>query len=507
MRKTAVFILAILLMFLPFHPFLSTFITSSLQTDNEFVIAAVKAWKEILILLFCVLAFFFWLGDKDRKPFDNLDLSIFLFGGISFLVGILFTGSGFPENMPQIVWGAKYGLLFLFLFFFVRRIHFFETEKNDLINAALLSATVVIFFGILQTTVLPENFLTHFGYSNEYGVTNVPGELSYCHKIENVITHDEFCRIQSTLSGPNQLGAYLLIILPFFFYRMIRSNTNVKMLLYFVPLFFGIIVLFLTWSRSAWIGALVMIATFFVIEARKSLLALLYLVLLGLGISAIFTPAFIPDEWDDLRFISLACAGIALFMMLLVFVANVYHRFFSQAGGFFFPTVLGALIYARAFRGEFFWNIIYRPSSSQGHWERWSDGVRYIIENPLGLGLGDAGPASARFALPGQTGFLPESWYLQVGLESGFLGLALFLTILILLGMKILQIKTDLSKVVFLSLVGVSVAALFLHSWESSVVAITFWTLAGIVLSPQKYSRPLIKRIADKLGKLFLKKT
>lgn len=502
MRKTAVFLLAILLMLLPFHPFLTTFI-SSFFSENDLAIAFIKAWKEILILIFCGLAFFYWLFDKKRKSFDTIDFAIFLFAGLSLVVGAIFTGNGFPENIFQLIWGAKYGFLFLFLFFFVRRIPFFETEKSDLLSAALFSATVVILFGILQAAFLPEDFLTRFGYSPEYGNTTAGETLSYCHKIENTITHQEFCRIQSTLSGPNQLGAYLLVILPFFFYRLVRAKTNFQMALYSLPLFAGTLVLLLTWSRSAWIGVVVMTAAFFVIQARRSSMSFLYLLLFFLGVLAIFFPALNIDNWDEQKFSSLVWAGVALFALFLVLVANLYHKFFSQMGAFIFPALLGILISVRGYFDTFFWNIINRPSSTQGHWERWADGFSYMIQNPFGLGLGDAGPASARFARSGETGFLPESWYLQVGLESGFLGLALFLTILILLALTLLRSKTDFSKVILLGLIAVSAAAVFLHSWESAVVSFTFWTLAGIALAPQKYKHPLMKKLADGFDRLF----
>jgi hypothetical protein len=502
MRKAAVFLLAILLIVLPFHPFLTTFF-AHIFSGNELALVFVKAWKEIFIMVISALVVLYWMFDEKRKPFDTLDYSIILFVCLSLIIGVLFTGDGFPQNIFQLMWGAKYGFLFLILFFFVRKIPIFDTERNDLINAALFSGSVVIVFGLLQASLLPEDFLVRFGYSPEYGNTTAGETLSYCHKIENTITHEEFCRVQSTLSGPNQLGAYTLVLMPFFFYRLFRAKTNLQMVLYSTPLFLGTIVLLLTWSRSAWIGAVVMAAVYFIIQARRSWVALLYLGIFALGVFAIFFPAINIDQWDDQKFTSLAWAGIALFALFLLLVANLYHRLFSQIGAFFFPTVLGLLISVRGYFDTFFWNIINRPSSTQGHWERWSDGIAYMVQNPLGLGLGDAGPASARFANPGETGFLPESWYLQVGLESGFLGLAFFITILILLGMTLLRAQTEFSRIVFLGLVAVSSAALFLHSWESAVVSFTFWTLAGVALAPQKYKHPLIKKIADKFEKFF----
>jgi hypothetical protein len=434
--------------------------------------------------------------------FDALDAFIVLFVVLSLTSGVLFTGNGFPENAPQVLWGAKYGLFFLLLFFCVRRFSFFEQEKSDMINVILFSGCAVIFFGTLQAVLLPENFLIQFGYNEEYGVTEVNNGISYCHKIENSLTHEEFCRSQSTLSGPNQLGVYLLILLPLFLYRILRARSLFTAFSFFLPFLFGTFLLLLTWSRSAWIGAAVMCAAFFVVQSKRTFLAFLYLLLFFLGIVSLFFPILFIEQWDELKFLSITGAQIVIVVMILFLVVNLYHRCFPQWGSFLFPIILGTLIYVRSFFDTFFWNILLRPSSSQGHWERWGDGVQYIKEYPLGLGLGDAGPASARFARFGETGFLPESWYLQVGLESGLFGLFLFLGTLFFLGRALLRSSHPDAKPIFLSLTGISVACFFLHSWESAVVSFTLWAIAGVVLAQEKDSS-LFQRMLGRVCRMF----
>lgn len=487
MKRILLIILTSLFFLLPFHPFLMNVMGMTFfEGDTPFWIAA---WKEIGVLL--IFALIFFLRGQEKKPlsFNSLDLGILLFATLSLITGLLLTGDTlgnyFPNNIKQVIWGIKYGVLFLLFFFALRHISFSPEEKNILFTAALTAGSVVILFALAQMFFLEETFLTHFGYATEYGITEANQGISYCHKIENALTHEEFCRIQSTLSGPNQLGAYLLLILPLFFFIALRSKNILITLLSFLMFLGGGAVLLLTWSRSAWIGALAMATAFFVIQARKPGIALLYLGVFGTGVLSLFLPAFFLTAWDTMKFPSLIAGGISLIALLTLLWRSEQEKYFSPVGGILFPLILIALLAVRAFFDTFFWNIILRPSSSQGHWERWSDGASAMIQNPLGLGLGDAGPASARFALEGQTGFLPESWYLQVGLESGFLGLALFLTILILTGMHLSQSKSPWAKPLFLGLVGVCSASLFLHSWESAVVALTFWGLAGIVLAPE----------------------
>lgn len=502
MQRIAVLILAVILAALPFHPFFSTALMAVFADAPPVFLFLISAWKEILLVGFFALVLPLMWQRRSTLQKGLLDYIIAGFVVVSLVTGVLFTGDGFPQNLVQMVWGAKYGLLFLITFVVVRQLTFTAAQKKLLFTCAMGPAALVITFGLLQKTILPEEFLVNFGYSSEYGITEAGQGLSYCHKIENRITHEEFCRIQSTLSGPNQLGAYLLVVLPLFLFFAAQASTRLLRISLYAVFVAGIAVLFLTWSRSAWIGMIAAMAALFVVQSARPFVAIGYLALFGGGIFGLFFPALVIEKWDALRPVSLAISALFLALLLLLQAWNSRRQAFPLLAGMVFPLFLGALVFIRAFYGAFFWNIILRPSSSQGHWERWSDGAYYIMQYPFGLGLGDAGPASARFARPGETGFLPESWYLQVGLESGIIGLVLFLAILAMVALQLLRRRTAESKASLLGLVGVSAACLFLHSWESSVVALTFWTLAGVALS-RTDSPTLGLRVRNFLSRFF----
>jgi len=481
---------------LPFHPFLKT----AFSLPPIFA-----AWKEIFIVIFFLAAVFkIW---KNRKTFraDFLDFSIFVFVFWSLLTGILWTGDAtghfFPQNIPQIVFGVKYGLLFLIAFFAFRHLNFSEKQKSKLFKIAILSAAIAIFFGVAQKTLLPENFLTKFHYSAEYGKTEVgDGALSYCHKIEKKISQNEFCRVQSTFSGPNQFAAFLLIFLPMFFYGVLRAKKVLPAALFLMLFLAGGFDLIFAFSRSAWIGAMFAAAAFFVISAKSPRAAFFHFLLFCGGVAALFFPVFFLEKWDELKIFAIFAAGIFAAILLFSDFFAARKNLFSPILGAIFPAVLGVLILARAFFDTFFWNILFRPSSTNGHFERMADAISAIFQNPFGLGLGDAGPASARFAAAGQTGFLPESWFLQVGLESGFLGLFLFVAILFLTGQKLFSSKNEFAAPLFLALVGLSGMALFLHSFESAAVAFSFWGLAGLAIADDKK-----ENVFQKLFRFFKK--
>ena len=501
MRKFGVGILAILFLLLPFHPFLKTFLDQSIFHGNLPTILV--AWKEILVVIFCFISLFLSFQKKTEFQFDSLDFAILSFCVVSILTGIFFTGSGFPQNIWQVLWGAKYSLLFLIFFTAVRKFPFTIFEKKKLFNITIFSGTLVIFFGIMQV-FLPENFLVNFGYLSEYGNTNPEKGISYCHKIENRFTTDEFCRSQSTFSGPNQFAAYLIVILPILFFGALQSQQLLTTLFFFLIFLAGGINLFLTFSRSVWIGAIFSAAIFFIISARKKINANNFFLIFLMGIFSLFFPIFSPENFDQLSKFSIFFAGGFLFFLVFFWISNFWKKYFSPFFSSFFPLILGGFLVSKIWAGEFFWNIFVRPSSSKGHLERTLDGIKFLKENLIGLGLGDAGPASARFANPGETGFLPESWFLQVGLESGFLGLALFLTIIFLIGQELCKSKNINTKPLFLSLVALVVAGNLLHIFESAAVSLTFFGLMGVALAREekkfwekikKFSSEIFKKI------------
>ncbi|HRH93764.1 MAG TPA: hypothetical protein PKV72_04520, partial [Candidatus Peribacteria bacterium] len=166
---------------------------------------------------------------------------------------------------------------------------------------------------------------------------------------------------------------------------------------------------------------------------------------------------------------------------------------------------------------------VLRLASSRGHLEKPLHALQLIGEHPFGIGLGTAGPASNRFsdtcveleagadatwaqehpdlcvmvggtqvqpAKPCDCPLLPENWYLQIGIETGVLGLLLFLSLLAVVWNSLLKLKVSvpLAVPVALMLAGVSVAALFLHAWEDAATAYTVWILVAAALSPQKKS-------------------
>src|SRR5690606_10163189 len=110
-------------------------------------------------------------------------------------------------------------------------------------------------FGLLQAFVLPHDFLRHFGYG--------PGTIPAYATVNN---DSDYYRVFSTLRGANPLGAYLLIPISVLTVLMVGAKRNWRQAALLAGSF---VVLFFTYSRSAWIGVVLTIGTILALSLRS----------------------------------------------------------------------------------------------------------------------------------------------------------------------------------------------------------------------------------------------
>jgi O-antigen ligase len=80
---------------------------------------------------------------------------------------------------------------------------------------------------------------------------------------------------------------------------------------------------------------------------------------------------------------------------------------------------------------------------------------------------------------------IAENYYLQIAQETGWLGLGLFLAILIAVGWELAKRRRRALAVMLLaSLVGISVVNVLSHAWADDTLSLLWWGLAGIALVP-----------------------
>lgn len=286
----------------------------------------------------------------------------------------------------------------------------------------LAPAGVVIIFGLLQRAILPYDFLRHFGY----GPSTIPAYQT----IDNDLS---LRRIQSTLRGANPLGAYLVLVIPALFLRVVPLGYRLIRLMGLVG---GSVVLFFTYSRSAFVGLVASLVFLVYLSARKYI-----------------------NAWLVYGFITL----------VLVVGAGAYllrHNTTAQ------DTILHTSSSSTS-----------SVTSNEARLQAVKAGALDVIHQPLGRGVGTAGPASFR-----NTEHQPriaENYFLQIGQEVGVLGIAIFISINALVIKQLWRSRQQLlAKILLASFAGITFVNLVSHAWTDDTLAYLWWGLAGIASAP-----------------------
>ena len=108
--------------------------------------------------------------------------------------------------------------------------------------------------------------------------------------------------------------------------------------------------------------------------------------------------------------------------------------------------------------------------------------------------MGIAGPASTHNNHPAK---IAENFYIQIGQETGVLGLVVFLVINIIVGYRLFLSRADtLSLLLFASLIGISLVNMVSHAWADDTLSLIWWAFAGVALSPKLVKNKVIQNEA-----------
>jgi preprotein translocase subunit SecE len=317
-------LLVLLIVLAPFHAFLITWLKSA-APDFGFL-TIVSAWREIVILLIGLIVVV-ESALKKHLRLDILDWLIIVYAMLS----VKFLPSQW-ENKTQWLLGFRFDILPLVFLIIVRRVEWPNIKM--LLKITLVVAAVVAVFGLLQSTVLPRDFLMKFGYSNSVAEYQPGVAIASCQYLE---ASDKVCRATSTFGGPTRYGTYLLLIAGLLVPLLIsKKNWSLR---YWSLLAVVLANIALTYSRSIWLGAAAM------------------------GVFAFFW--FIPNK-AKLKI------SFAVLLVAIAAAAGVWIYGLQQAKFEGWPPPFLRVLFVR-------------DVSTSAHF------------NPMGMGLGTVGPASVRF--------------------------------------------------------------------------------------------------------------
>ncbi len=432
LKNISLYLFLGLLAYMPVHIFLSTWIGTSLG-----ILPLTKIFKDMLLVVGFLLALAASIPKSWFKELfaHTLVWVILAYSALTILLALLKPTDGDAEIL-----GVTYNLRFLLFFLYavlLSQLYKNSDLKKKALKLVMGVGAAVLVFGLAQYLLLSSTALMHIGYSRENGV--LPAFF--------IDDKPDLERIMSTLRDPNSFGSFCIILLLLgFAYVVTGRRKESKMVVVGIIALSGLCLL-LTFSRSALLGALLALGVFAAMHFEK-------------------------ERSTKIRKKVLVIASSVMVITLLVLVP-LRNTYFVK-------------------------NVIFHADenttmedSNELRLRFWHESLEESLEEPQGHGPGTAGLASIKNETQGTV--LNENYYLQILHEVGFIGLGLFLAVLIAVGMAMYrQAQVDVWALGLLaSFIGLGLANCFVHIWSNEAVAYTWWGLTGLVLAPlwQK-SRP-----------------
>jgi hypothetical protein len=382
----------------------------------------IKTWKEIILVICIPLVIVVVTRRKlwGELLKDWLLRAMLAFAGLHFLlVPALYQGAA--STAAGLAIDLRFLLFFVLAYVTVKIL---PEYRRRFVQVGVIGAFVVVGFAAVQL-FLPPDILSHVGYGKD--------------TIQPYLTVDKnpnFIRENSTLRGPNPLGAYAGIVLSALaaFWAVNRRALRTPRA-----------------KTGAGILALCALIALWVSYSRSALVAGVAGVLLALAIP--LARRLPRRAWIVTAAAVAALAGGLAMAKGSDFVSNVLLHENPNGGS--------------------------SISSNEDHVESLVVGWNQLVHHPLGEGIGSTGSAS----LFSGTHDVVENQYLFVAHEAGWLGLLLFIAILSLVMIRLWKRRQDwLALGTFASGIALAGIGLLLPVWTDDTVSIIWWGMAAIAL-------------------------
>lgn len=393
----------------------------------------IKSWKELLMGLGLVLLVILAVKRKKLNDLlaDRLMQISLVYAGIHLFMMMVFQ-NGLDAAGAGLLIDLRYVLYFVLVYGFIR---LFPDYRRLFAYALGVGALVIVGFALLQIFVLPKDVLANIGYSKQ--------------TISPYLTVDEnhdYIRVNSTLRGPNPLGAYLVIV----------------------------------------IGLLAAVATKWKLDRRGWVIVAIGLVASGIVLNSTYSRS------------SVIAAVVTFLVVVFVALSSKWKKRAAIVASACGVIVAGTLFVARD--TLFVQNVILHNNpttgadvdSNAGHAESLAYGMDRMIHQPFGAGVGSTGSASLLSDKP----LIIENQYLHIAHEVGWVGLLLFgwLFVAIMKGLWRRRAST-LALGVFGAGAALAIIGILLPVWVDDTVSIIWWGLAGLAVA-----QPLVMKVRKRNG-------
>lgn len=422
MDKVFVAILLVIFGGIVLHAPLSVGLGTLLPDHTLFI----KSWKEILLGIALLLAV---LLISRRRAWRQFNTPLFWLIGSFAVLNVLLIPL-FYTGVASTVAGLFINLRFLLFFVLVYvALRLYPQTYKLFVRVFIAGALVVVGFAVLQATVLSHDVLKYIGY----GETTI---MPYLTVDQNM----DYIRINSTLRGPNPLGAYAVVVVALMLALWLRRGTRLG-------------------KRRLWLVGFLSVGSVIALWASYSRSAALALVIaVVLLVAVAFGRKISRAVWVAVAVVTLALCGSLVALKDTPFVSQVILHEDPAEGN--------------------------DVNSNDGHIESLATGTQRVIAQPFGAGIGSTGSASLMSSEP----LVIENQYLFVAHETGWLGLGLFAVIFYLIMERLwLARRRWLALGTFASGAGLAFIGVLLPVWADETVALVWWGLAAIALGYGTY--------------------
>lgn len=409
-----------LLAYMPFHIFLSQWLSTFTGGLSVW-----KVGKEVVTMALVVVCFGWVMYKRVHRRAPYLT---FVFLSLAYtLLHVLLYFSNHDTSLRVAALATVYNSRLLwYLIIGMSAALLFPRELNPgkLAKIVLLISSIVVGLGLVQHA-LPRDTMTHFGYSLARGAR--PAFF--------IDDKPDLPRIMSTLRDPNSLGAFLIVPIMILTVYFLDDRYSKRRQLIGGLIGLHGLALFLTFSRGSWLGATLGASIIIVLRFRRQL------------------GPWLARQWP------LVVGAVLLFGSLTLMLRHQY-------------VVQNVLVHSDKDTKQI--------DSNGLHFELAKNGAKGIIKNPLGHGPGTAGIVSIQNP---DSELLTENYFIQIGYEVGFIGLAIFLFTLAFVERQLRHIKSDnLSLALWAAFWSYLVMAMLSHLWTNEAVSAQWWLLTGVVI-------------------------
>lgn len=434
-------VLGILVFLLPLHAFIVTILMCKYAIDTNLI----RFWKEVVII-FLVIYLFFIAYKKHNWSLGKLYHKNTLLGLITLFIACSIFYIYFPafQIRAASVLGFRYDVFFLLALLVGLYGIWLEKDMRFLLKILFLSTfwILIVFlpwylFGNIEGTV------EMFGYSGEASTYTANSCLSFSQNVEG--GHNRF---QATFGGPIRMSVFLTLVGSLFMWYILSATSIRKNNKYFLVAGFAILILpaiFFSYSKTSMLGALFAIWIF------------------------------------------------SLLTYKLVYRRKINQKMYVIAGWIMSLPILTLMLLK--------WDMFLHLWAVLNRLENLGKSVQMFFYNPFGYGLGIAGPASqignsiesagnwviATNSVSTVHRFLPENWYVQILLEQGIVWGAIFMSLIILIGVRLIariQRHRDFMSVgITTAYFALCFMALFTHAFEEAASSYILFLFIWIILA------------------------